>query len=130
MEIYQKTKTELIEQLELMRHQMAELESKIIQLESDENKNSNKPITRPPRRRLHADIEFIADFDIIRAKGINISEGGICFELCEDLPFEMQFELEDELHQHRAHLIWVKRLSNGRYRFGFEFVPPEPYPQF
>ena len=123
---HQKTKDQLIKELEAMRQHMTELESKLANLKS---KNDPKGlILRSPREDLHSGIELITDFDVIEAKGINISETGICFESNENLPFEMQFEYEGKLHRHRAHLVWVKRLSEGGYRFGLEFVPPESYP--
>jgi hypothetical protein len=38
----------------------------------------------------------------------------------------MEFELDDATHQHRARLVWMKRLPNGRSRFGFEFTNAPP----
>jgi hypothetical protein len=127
MKDYWKTKDELIEEIETMHRHSAELEKKITQLESHTDK---KPVNRQPRKEIDAAVEFIADFDIIEARGVNISEGGICFELKEDLPFEMQFRHNGKMHRHRAHLIWVKRLPEGGYRFGLKFVPPEERPEF
>ena len=115
----EKTKDQLINELESMRQRIADLESK--------GKEAKGP-TRSPRTELHADIEFIGDFDIVQAKGINLSEGGICFELGEPLPFEIQFELGGNMRKHRAHLLWMKRRQEGRYRFGLKFVKAEPYP--
>ncbi|OQY58945.1 MAG: hypothetical protein B6245_09295 [Desulfobacteraceae bacterium 4572_88] len=128
MKDYQKTKAQLIEELEATRRQLTKLESELAKKEGLSENQDKTVASRPIRKEIHAAIEFIADFDIIEAKGINLSEGGICFELDEDLPFEMQFTLDGTRHRHRAHLIWVKRLPNGGYRFGLEFVQPEPYP--
>ena len=83
---------------------------------------------RQEREALQTDIEFIGDFDIVVASGVDLSDGGICFELAEGLPFEMRFSLDGTAHQKRAQLIWVKRLEGGQYRFGFTFLPSEPYP--
>lgn len=130
MKIYQKTKNELIQEIEKVCQQVTRLEAQIAELEKQIDTQSQKPLNRLPREEMDASIEFIADFDIVEAKGINISEGGICFELAEDLAFEMQFRLDGKLHRHRAHLIWVKRLPNGGYRFGLKFVEPEPYTAF
>ena len=120
----QKTKHELIEELEAMRQQVEKLESELSMLKS-ENDNTKKPVSRAPRFPLHATIEFIGDFDIISAKGVNISESGICFESKEDLPFEMQFETKGELQRYRAHLVWARRLDDGGYRFGLKFTDIE-----
>ena len=85
---------------------------------------------RAQRRELDAEIEFIGDFDLVSARGVDISEGGICFEVGEGFPFEMQFQWDGEEHRHRARLVWMKRLEDGSYRCGFEFVSPEPHPAF
>ncbi len=79
------------------------------------------------RTGLRMDIEFIGDFDILRAKGVDFSEGGMSLDTSERLPFEMQFELDGERYRRRARLVWVRRLPDGGYRFGLEFVPSEPY---
>ena len=34
----------------------------------------------------------------------------------------MEFEIDGELHQHRARMVWMQRLNNGRSRFGFQFT--------
>ncbi len=125
----QKTKEQLIDELEMHRQRVAELESKIERLESKEEIGSKKSLARHPRVKIDADIEFTGDFDIVKAKGINFSEGGICFELTRSLPFEMKFELEGEIRDYRAHLIWMKRFPEGGYRFGLQFVQPEPHPE-
>jgi hypothetical protein len=123
----QKTKAQMIEELNHLRKELDLLKAKVIRSESADSLN---PLPRSPRIELNSDIEFIADFDIVRAKGINISESGICFQIGHDLPFELQFKLVDDLHRYRAKLIWVKRCHEGGYRIGLQFIPPEPFPQF
>lgn len=86
-------------------------------------------VSRSQRSDLNANIEFIGDFDVVQAQGIDLSEGGICFGTADGLPFEMRFELEGEVHQHRAHLIWMKQQEDGTYRFGLKFVPSQPVPK-
>ena len=34
----------------------------------------------------------------------------------------MEFEIDGELHQHRARMVWMQRVNNGRSRFGFQFT--------
>jgi len=118
-----KTKEELIDELEMHRQRLAELERKIDKLEALEEKKSVKSTSRYPRVKLNATIEFIGHFDSVQAKGINFSEGGICFELNEALPFDLSFVHEGETHNRCAHLIWMKRFPDGGYRFGLQFVP-------
>lgn len=80
---------------------------------------------RPHREPLDADIEFIGDFDVVSARGIDVSPGGVCFEVDESLAFEMRYTANGEVQTHRAHLAWLQRLPQGGYRFGFEFVDVE-----
>ena len=115
------------QEYEKLRDENEALKAKIKALEP---KAKDDVQSRAPRKELDTEIEFIADFDIVQAKGINISDSGICFELNQDLPFEMQFKSGEEVHRFRAHLIWVKRLPQGGYRLGLQFVPPVPFPQF
>jgi len=120
-----KTKPQLIEELNLMRQRVEELEEKIDTLEMEKEASDKAFENRSDRKDLHTHIEFITDFDIVEARGINISEGGISFELHEDLPFEMRFEYQGIPHHHRANLVWIKRLPSGGFRFGLMFIRPE-----
>ncbi len=124
MEYSNKTKAQLIDEINAMRKKIGELESKIDALKKRLPENIPPAERSEKRKNIRTHVEFIADFDIVEARGINISEGGICFALDEDLPFEMRFELDGKLHQHRAHLVWLKRLPEGGYNFGFMFVRP------
>ncbi len=119
-----KTKAQLISELAEARREIGELRSELEALESQKNAGSESLENRAPRHEIRTHIEFFADFDVIEARGINISEGGICLELDEDLPFEMRFELNGRMHQHRAHLVWVKRSSRGGYLLGLMFARP------
>ncbi|QTA91305.1 PilZ domain-containing protein [Desulfonema magnum] len=127
MKDYQKINAQLNEELKAMRQRVAALELKLAEVGTKPDNTSEKFVKRSLRKEFEADIEFIGDFDIIEAKGINFSEGGICFELSENLPFEMRFEYEGKLRRRRAHLIWVKHLPEGGYRFGLKFIPSEPH---
>ena len=114
----------LVDELEAARNHVAELEARLASMEQE-------TLTRRQERQpLEADIEFIGDFDIIGAKGIDLSEGGICFEVSEPLTFEMRFDVHKQTHSHRAQLIWVKSLSTGGYHLGFKFIPPVSEPSF
>ena len=125
-----KTKDQLIEELNLMRQRMAQLESEL-RAEKERTakcscqalEESRHDSDRKKIERTH--VEFIADFDVIEANAINISQGGICFAIDEDLPFEMRFNLNGELHQHRGHLVWVKRMPQDGYHFGLMFTRPD-----
>ncbi len=124
MDDQDKSKAELIEELETMRGAVANLEARVQHLESLRPPSTVVLGNRAPRETLHSRVEFIADFDVLEAMGLNISESGISFELYEDLAFEMRFEFGGEVQHHRAHLVWVKRLQTGGYRFGLRFTEP------
>ena len=113
-----------MEEVQELRRRITELEQQLSECRATGLKE------RMPRYPMEADIEFIGDFDIINAKGVNISSGGICLMLSEDLPFEMQFEQDGRMQQRRAYLIWLRRLETGGYHFGFKFVEEQPSPQF
>lgn len=122
MENSQRSREELEAELLVLKRQVAELEAKIA---GGEDTRDGCPFERPPRRALETDVEFMGDFDVLRAKGVNISEEGICFEVQEDLPFEMRFDLHGKPQTKRAHCVWVRRLPTGGYHFGLRFVPPK-----
>jgi len=119
-----RTKSQLLEELEQMRRRVEELESQIGGMEKEKTESRKELIRRQERKDIRTNIEFITDFDIVDARGIDISEGGISFELYEELPFELRFELENRLHHYRANLVWVKRIPEGGFRFGLMFVRP------
>ncbi len=117
-----KTKEQLMDEVALLRRRLAEAEAR--------GKTAPKRPADASRRcaeraEMDTHIEFIADFDLIEAKTINLSEGGICFEVAAPLPFEMRFEAGGRTHEHRAHLIWMMRLPQGGCRFGCQFTPRE-----
>ena len=106
--------------------EMQELCARIGDIEKSAGK-AKKPVSaRSQRSELQTEIQFIGDFGLLSAQGIDLSEGGIGFEVDEEIPFEMEFELDGKAHQHRAQLVWMQRLENGHCRFGFEFLPTEP----
>jgi hypothetical protein len=122
MDDQDKSKAELIEELETMRGAVTNLEARVQHLESLRPPGTVVLGERELRESLHSQVEFIADFDVLEAMGLNISDGGISFEMYEDLAFEMRFEMNGNVQHHRAHLVWVKKLSSGGYRFGLRFV--------
>lgn len=118
------TKEQLQEEIQTLRRRIEELEN---QLDACMNIAIQE---RMPRSPLNARIEFVGDFDIVNALGVNISEGGICLKLSDHLPFEMQFEHEGRRVRRRAHLVWLKRHESDGYHSGFKFVDDEPFPEF
>lgn len=122
----QKSREELEAELVALRQRVAELETQL----AGARDIGRCPLERPLRRPLEAEVEFIGDFDVLRARGVNISDEGICFEVQEELPFEMRFALQGQLQTKRAHCVWVRRLPAGGYHLGLRFVPPKPGAEF
>lgn len=122
MEDHQKSKAQLIEELQTLRHRLAQLET-----DEKEPASSSEKVTSPREQRneLQTGIKFIPDFGLVNAQGVDVSDRGICFETSEEILFEMEFNYEDEAHQHRAKMIWMKVLENGNTRFGFSFIEGE-----
>ncbi|MBN1521731.1 MAG: PilZ domain-containing protein [Candidatus Aureabacteria bacterium] len=108
MRDYQKTKTQLIQELDILRQRLVS--------------QSQVGLARPPRVDFDANIELKCDFELIEAQGINLSQYGLCFELKAPLTFNMRFEFEDEVHKRTAELVWVKKFPGGKYRFGLKFA--------
>ena len=100
-----KTKAQLIAELEELR---SRVNTEAAIAEADEADERNR------RKELKAEIKFIGDFGLIQAQGINLSQGGICFEVDGKIPFEMEFELEGVTHEHRANLVWMSQVEEGR----------------
>jgi hypothetical protein len=123
----QQSREELEAEVVALRRQVAELEAR---LAGAALRGSICPVERPPRLPLASDVEFMGDFDVLRARGVNISEQGICFEVHEELPFEMRFDLHGRTQTRRAHCVWVRRLPAGGCHLGLRFVPPKPEEKF
>lgn len=119
-----RTKAELLEEIDALREQVRVLEKKTRGPKKGAEEVKGMAPTRSNRKPIRTHVEFIADFDVIEATGINISEGGICFAIEEDLPFEMRFEMDGQVHQHRGHLVWVRRDPDAGYQFGLMFTRP------
>ena len=115
-----KTREQLIEEVEALRKHVTDLTEKIA---AQQQKDTEPETSRTQRNAIRTPITFIGNFSLVQAQGIDLSEGGVCFEVSEDLPFEMEFEINGETHQHKGALVWMKTLANGSSRWGFKFVP-------
>ena len=114
-----KTKDQLIEELRDLRQQVATLSGKAEAMSSPEQGE------RSLRRPTQTPIEFVANFELVHAQGVDVSASGVCFETSENLEFELEFEADGETHQHTAHLAWMRKVSSGNIRWGFELVSKE-----
>ncbi len=114
-----KTKQQLIAELQDLRRQAETGPNDGSSASSDEQGK------RSTRRPTQTPIEFVANFELVHAQGVDLSENGICFETSEDLQFELEFEVDGETHQHTAHLAWMRKVDSGNSRWGFELVSAE-----
>jgi TolA-binding protein len=121
-----KTKQELEDELKKLQRRIEKLQKTIAEAQT-KTKNLQ---ARQPRKEIKADIEFIGDFDLIRAKAVNISASGICFKTSANLPFEMRYQHNGQTISRRAHLIWLRHEKKNGYNFGLKFVNKKKYPQF
>ena len=110
-----KTKQQLIAELQALR---AELDDRA-------DSNDETAPARAQRRPTETPIAFVATFDLLKARGVDVSDTGIGFETDEALAFEMEFELDGRTHQHTAHLVWMRRHGEGS-RLGFRLTDSEP----
>jgi len=106
MDDYKKTKIQLIRELTILRERIATIE--------------HIGLARPPRVEFDAKIKIQNISDTIDAQGINLSKGGLCFELDEPLKFNVRFEFEEEVHNRQVELIWVRKFGD-KYRCGLKF---------
>lgn len=105
---------------EAIEAELSALRNRIQTLEQHLNRIS-ATCRQSDRKEISVDIEFIGDFDVVCARGVNLSDDGICFDVFESLPFEMAFEHDGAHLRLRAFLAWMKHLPDGRQRFGFSF---------
>lgn len=117
--------TELAAKLAAALERIEELEEQLVRVESE----AGRPERIHQRQALDTPIECIGDFDLIQARGIDLSSSGICFEVLRPIRFDMRFEFAGQKHRYSGHLVWVKPVD-GIYRLGFEFAPPESAAEF
>ena len=121
-----KTKPQLIAELEAMRRQLKKQKAKVKDAEAQQKTFPQKSTSRPPRLKIQSNIQFIGDFDVLSAQGIDLSQGGISFVVADPLPFEMEFKYAGKDRRRRGHLMWVKQLPEGGFSFGLKFVYSTP----
>ena len=88
-------KAQLIGELQSLQSRIAALETKISELEGKDGNTEEQSPPRSQRNALPTEIHVMGDFNLIQARGVNLSEDGICFEINYDIPFEMEFEFQE-----------------------------------
>lgn len=118
-----------------LAEELCSLKSYVVKLEDKLKSLTERPEVETkgrefPRIPLDARISFIGEFDIVEAMGVNLSAGGICIEMKDDMYYEMKFENEGSEISRRARLVWSRRLEKGGCRLGLEFVEDMPQDEF
>ena len=113
-----KTKQQLISELHDVRQQLSSTEDETVSADADRDQRSARRPTQTP-------IAFVANFELVHAQGVDVSESGICFETSEDLQFEMEFEVDGVSHQPTAHLVWMRKTATDRSRWGLKSASTE-----
>jgi hypothetical protein len=80
---------------------------------------------RIPRQELDTNVEFIIESDIEDARSVDISETGMSFMTEKPIRFRMRLNLNGELKEYLALLVWAKKDHSGRTRYGFQFIPDD-----
>lgn len=105
----------LLEEIASLKKQVAALEAKL-----DKSGDAVSYPSREPREPIETEITLIGDFAYFRAKSVNISESGICFDLNDPLMFEMKYKTDKD-YIRRAKLLWMKKNSDDTFRLGMHF---------
>ncbi len=93
-------------------------------LNKKQSKNNNFPGTEKraeKRHRLNTQINCFFDAKITKAKTVDISDSGLCFETELPISMHIRMEVKDMVVEHVAELVWCKRKKNGGMAYGLEF---------
>ncbi|MCP4131168.1 MAG: PilZ domain-containing protein [bacterium] len=86
------------------------------------NSDKEKERRRAKRHQLQTDVEFFVDADIIKARSINISDGGIQFETETPITIFMRMEVDGKMREYEAQLVWATRKPDGSMAYGFKYL--------
>lgn len=77
------------------------------------------------RFALDADIEFFVDADIVHAQSVDVSQTGLSFRTDTPMVILMRLEIEGQVEERRAKILWASRQWDGSVRYGLEFIDDE-----
>jgi uncharacterized membrane-anchored protein YjiN (DUF445 family) len=88
------------------------------------NKQENDDFRSALRRQVTTKVEFFVHGDIEQAKVVNISETGIQFVTDEPVKVRMRLELDGEIKEYVAQMIWAKKnAQDASMSYGLQFIP-------
>jgi hypothetical protein len=115
-------KDDLLLEIDYLRGRLRRLEEDLAKFDGDASAAWEELNPREERRPFEGTFTFSGDFDEVEARGVDLSSGGVCFEIGGDLPFSLQVRQGEEVIERSASLAWAQRLGDGKCRFGFEFT--------
>ena len=77
------------------------------------------------RKAFNLELHFVSQADIVKARGLDISETGMGVEIESPLPFLLRTKENGEAKVRHVHLMWSKTTPSGSQRMGFRFIEPE-----
>lgn len=89
------------------------------------SKEQGSDLRQCERFALDADIEFFVDADIVHAQSVDVSQTGLSFRTDNPLLISMRMELEGQVEERRAKILWASRQWDGSVRYGLEFIDEE-----
>lgn len=122
------SKEDLIELVGDKTEKIQNLEEKLDKSEQVSEKSPKNFGKRSPREDLTSNLEMVVNFDILHGSGEDYSKNGMGFVIQNDLEFEIRFDVDGELQDKTARLIWVKHIQEGGYKFGVEFIESQEKP--
>ena len=87
------------------------------------SKNGKSTCQRAERKPVRTDVEFYAGDAIMKAISVNVSESGLCFDMDEPIKICLRMEVNDQLINREAQIVWAKKKPDGGVTYGFEFTP-------
>jgi hypothetical protein len=85
--------------------------------------DEEKKQLRVERKEIQTKVEFFVDGDIEVAKSADISAKGMRFITDKPIKFRMRLNLDGEVKEYFAQLVWARKDPEGSTSYGFEFIP-------
>lgn len=115
-------------ELEALRQRLAMLEIEMTDGEADLGIVLNPSNRREERLPWEGAVDAESHSTRIEARGVNLSENGLCFESDQQFRLTVRFAIGGTIQERSARLAWSRTTKEGRTQLGVEFSddpPPE-----
>ena len=109
-----RTLHELLNETERQREMIAGLLGQL-------GEEANRKLRASQREPFDLELHFVNQTDIVRARGLDISDGGMGVEIESPMPFLLRTKENGETKVRQVELMWSKITSSGSQRLGFRF---------